>query len=288
MSFETIKIEQSGGVARLVLARAEKHNALNIVMIRELIEAARVLGGDASVRVVVLSGEGKSFCAGGDLDWMRAQMVKDRAGRMAEASELAGMLAALNAMPKPLIGRVHGAAFGGGVGLMAVCDAVFAADTAKFALTEVRLGLIPATIGPFVVARIGEGAARRVMLNARTFDAVTALRLGLVSEVVAGGDLDGAVAAEVAAILECAPGAVAAAKALCRHLGRAGGDDQQAWSVAQLADRWESGEAREGVECFFARREPGWRGRGVIETKSDDRATPTPALPTGGRGKKGL
>ncbi|MEQ1696247.1 MAG: crotonase/enoyl-CoA hydratase family protein [Hyphomicrobiaceae bacterium] len=260
MSFATIKVERSAdGVARLTLARAEKHNALNIAMIRELTEAARVLGGDASVRVVVLSGEGKSFCAGGDLDWMRAQMTKDRAGRMAEAGELASMLAALDGLPKPLIGRVHGAAYGGGVGLMAVCDSVFAADTAKFALTEVRLGLIPATIGPFVVGRIGEAGARRFMLNARTFDAVTALRLGLVSEVVSGEALDAAVAAEVSAMLECAPGAVAAAKALCRHLGRDGGDDQKAWSVAQLADRWESDEAAEGVECFFERREPSWR-----------------------------
>ena len=260
MSFQTIKVDQSAdGVARLVLARADKHNALNIAMIRELTEAVRVLGDDASVRVVVLSGEGKSFCAGGDLDWMRAQMVKDRQGRMAQAGELAGMLAALDAMPTPLIGRVHGAAYGGGVGLLAVCDSVFAVGSAKFALTEVRLGLIPATIGPFVVRRIGEAGARRFMLNARTFDAATALRLGLVSEVLPVAELDEAVAAEVAAILECAPGAVAAAKALCRHLGRHGGEDQQAWSVEQLADQWESLEAKEGLECFFERREPSWR-----------------------------
>ena len=260
MRLETIKLDRRpDGVARITLARPDKHNALNIAMIRELTEVACLLGGDRAIRVVVLAGEGKSFCAGGDLDWMAEQMVKDRAGRMAEARELALMLAALDAMPKPLIGRVHGAAFGGGVGLMAVCDTVIAADTAKFALTEVRLGLIPATIGPFVVRRIGERGARRFMLNARTFDAATARGMGLVFEVVAGGDLDAAVAAEVSAILECAPGAVAAAKALCRHLGRHTSDDQQAWSVEQLADRWESVEAKEGLDCFFARREPSWR-----------------------------
>lgn len=260
MSMQTIKIERSpNGLARLILARPDKHNALNIAMIRELTEAARMLGRDPAVRVVVLAGEGKSFCAGGDLDWMREQMLKDRQGRLAEAGELADMLSVLDAMPKPLIGRVHGPAYGGGVGLMAVCDTVIAADTAKFALTEVRLGLIPATIGPFVVRRIGERGARRFMLNARTFGASAAMGLGLVSEVVSCDQLDAAVAAEVAAILECAPGAVASAKALCRHLARHPGDDQQAWTAQQLADRWETAEAKEGLDCFFARREPSWR-----------------------------
>ncbi len=260
MSMQTIKIERSpNGLARLTLARPDKHNALNIAMIRELTEAARVLGGDPAVRVVVLAGEGKSFCAGGDLDWMREQMFKDREGRVAEAGELAAMLSALDAMPKPLIGRVHGPAYGGGVGLMAVCDTVIAADTAKFALTEVRLGLIPATIGPFVVRRIGERGARRFMLNARTLDAATALGLGLVSEVLPGAELDAAVDAEVSALLECAPGAVTAAKALCQHLARHASEDQQAWTVKQLADRWETAEAKEGLNCFFARREPSWR-----------------------------
>ena len=178
---------------------------------------------------------------------------------MAEAAELAHLFGALDSLPKPLIGRVHGPAYGGGVGLMAVCDTVIAADTATFALTEVRLGLIPATIGPFIVRSIGERWARRFMLSAKTFDAATALAIGLASVVVSADELDAAVATEIAAFLECAPGAVASAKALCQHLARAPGDHHLAWTVDQLANRWETEEAMEGLNCFVERRKPSWQ-----------------------------
>src|SRR6056297_3524632 len=168
------------GVAALRLERPEKRNALSGRMIEELTEAAATLGADPRVRAVVLSGAGAVFCAGGDLDWMRAQIAADRAGRMAAARALAGMLGALNEMPKPLIGRLHGGAFGGGVGLACICDVSLAEAGTRFGLTEPRLGLIPATIGPYVVARIGEGAARRVCLSGRLFDAEEAERLGIV------------------------------------------------------------------------------------------------------------
>ena len=157
---ETIRIEVDGrGVARLVLARAGKHNALSAQMIDELTDAAGRLGRDPAVRVVVLAADGPTFCAGGDLAWMQAQMAADGAARAREATKLAMMLQALNEMPKPLVGAVHGNAFGGGVGMISVCDVAVGVEPARFGLTETRLGIIPATIGPYVIARMGEAMA---------------------------------------------------------------------------------------------------------------------------------
>ncbi|MBT4891273.1 MAG: enoyl-CoA hydratase, partial [Rhodospirillales bacterium] len=166
-NFETIRLDvDARGVARLTLNRPEKHNSLNAQMIAELRAALSQIDDEGGVRVVILSGEGKSFCAGGDLGWMKDQVDSDRDGRIDHATELATMLKELDGLTKPTIARVNGQAYGGGIGMMAVCDIVIAVDDARFALTETRLGLIPATIGPFVVARMGEGAVRRVALNA--------------------------------------------------------------------------------------------------------------------------
>lgn len=246
------------GVARLVLDRPEKHNAMNAGMIGELADAAAKLKADEAVRVVVLAASGPTFCAGADLSWMRDQAGKDRQGKIEGATELAMMLKALDGLPKPLIGRVQGNAFGGGIGLMAVCDIVVAAEKAEFALTETRLGLIPATIGPYVVRRIGEGHARRLFLNARRFDAAAASRTGLVSVVRPAGELDAAVEEEVSAFLDCAPGAVAGAKSLVQDLARGAAGDPIAHSVGLLADRWESAEGRAGIEAFLSRRPMPW------------------------------
>jgi methylglutaconyl-CoA hydratase len=246
------------GVATLTLARPEKHNALSAAMIAELRAAAAALDADAAVRVVVLAGAGRSFCAGGDLGWMRAQFEATREGRIAEARGLAAMLGALNTLGKPLIGRVHGPAYGGGVGLMAVCDAVVAAQGTRFALTETRLGLIPATIAPYVLARMGEGRARAVFMSARVFDAEEARALGLVNRVVAADALDDAVEAEVAPYLAAAPAAVAAAKRLARSLGPRIDEAVIEASVERLADTWETAEAQEGIAAFFDRRPPPW------------------------------
>ena len=170
--FSTIRIEgDARGVATLTLARPERHNAMDAAMIGELARAAVALGEDVSVRAVVLTGEGKSFSAGADLNWMKAQFDASRAERIAEATALARMLKALNEMPKPLIGRINGQAFGGGLGLISVCDVAVASQSARFAFTEVKLGLIPATISPFVAARMGEARARRVFMSGRMFDA---------------------------------------------------------------------------------------------------------------------
>jgi methylglutaconyl-CoA hydratase len=189
---------------------------------------------------------------------MRAQFAATRDGRIAEARRLAGMLGALNTLPKPLIGRVNGAAFGGGVGLMSVCDAVVAVEGARFALTETRLGIIPATIAPYVIARLGEGRARAVFFSGRAFDAAEAQGLGLVTRAVPAEGLDAAIEAEVAPYFATAPGAVARAKRLARSLGPAIGEAVVEASVAALADAWESPEAREGIAAFLGKRPPSW------------------------------
>lgn len=258
--FDTIRIDTDGrGVATLWLARPDKHNALSQPMMEELTQAAARLGADPAVRVVVLAGEGASFCAGGDLAWMRAQMDADAATRRAGARTLAGMLSALNTLPKPLIARVHGNAFGGGIGMMAVADIAIAADTARFGLTEVKLGLIPATIGPYVLARMGEDKARRVFFSARLFGADEAVTLNLAARAVAPEDLDAAVEAEVAPFLLAAPGAVAAAKAQCRALGPRIDGAVIEDSIDRLVAVWEGQEAPEGIAAFFDKRKPRWQ-----------------------------
>ena len=257
--FETISISTDArGVATLRLNRPDKHNAMSGQMIAELTDVADALGRDKEVRAVILTGTGKSFCAGADLGWMQAQIAADGATRAVEARKLAMMLQAFNTLPKPLIGAVQGNAFGGGVGLMAVCDTVFAADHARFALTETRLGLIPATIGPYVIARMGEARARRIFMSGRLFDAAEACDLGLVARTVAAAHLLGVAREEAQAYLACAPGAVAEAKALARRLGPVIDAATIDATIEALVARWESAEAQAGIAAFFAREAPPW------------------------------
>ncbi len=257
--FDTITVTTDArGVATLKLDRAEKHNAMSAQMIAELTQAASDLEQDASVRVVVLTGEGKSFCAGGDLGWMQDQMAADPETRFAEARKLAEMLQALNTLPKPLIGALQGNAFGGGVGLAAVCDVALGVETLKMGLTETKLGLIPATIGPYVIARMGEARARRVFMSARLFDATEAVTLGLLAKVVPADELADAVEAEVRPYLACAPGAVASAKALVRDLGPKIDEQVIDHTINALVARWETDEALEGIGAFFDKRKPAW------------------------------
>lgn len=253
--FSTIRIERDvRGVATLTLARPERHNAMDAAMIGELARAAVALGEDGSVRAVVLTGEGKSFSAGADLNWMKAQFDASRAERIAEATALARMLKALNEVPKPLIGRINGQAFGGGLGLISVCDVAVASEGARFAFTEVKLGLVPATISPFVAARMGEARARQVFMSARMFDAQEAVSLGLVGRAVAADVLDTAVEAEIAPYLECVAPAVARSKALLRALGPVIDEAVVARTASALADTWETEEARSGIAAFLERR----------------------------------
>lgn len=257
---DTIRIDTDNrGVAHLWLARAEKHNALSAQMIRELTEAAQRLGDDPAVRVVVLAAEGKSFCAGGDLGWMQDQMAADAETRRAGARELAMMLNAMNTLPKPLIGRVQGNAFGGGVGMISVCDVAIAVPEARFGLTETRLGLIPATIGPYVLARMGEGKARRVFMSGRLFPADEAQRLDLIAALAPAGSLDAAIEAEVVPYLACAPGAVASAKRLARSLGPPIDAGLIEATIDALVSAWEGQEAQDGITAFFAKSRPSWQ-----------------------------
>jgi len=259
MNYETLSIEMdTRGVATLWLDRAEKHNALSAQMIAELTRAAGELGGNPAVRAVVLAAKGKTFCAGGDLGWMREQFDAAPAVRSTEAAKLAYMLQALNTLPKPLIGRLHGNAFGGGVGMASVCDVAIGADSITMALTETRLGLIPATIGPYVAARMGEAKARRVFMSGRRFDATEAVQLNLLARAVPADDLDAAVEQEVVPYLSCAPEAVARSKALLRHLGPRIDEEVIAHTVGELAKCWDGAEAREGIGAFFDKRKPRW------------------------------
>ncbi|MDU8910545.1 crotonase/enoyl-CoA hydratase family protein [Aestuariicoccus sp. MJ-SS9] len=256
---DLIRVTRDGrGVATLWLARSAKHNALSAEMMTQLEARARDLAEDSSVRVVVLAAEGPTFCAGGDLAWMRAQMGMDPATRRAESARIATALGALADLPQPLIGRLQGNAFGGGVGLASVCDVAIGVDDLKMGLTETKLGLIPANIGPYVVARMGVARARQVFMNARIFGAEEAVALGLLTRAVPAETLDAAVEAEVAPYLACAPGAVAAAKALLRQLGGGVGQAQVDLAIDALAERWESDEAAEGIAAFFDKRKPGW------------------------------
>ena len=259
MSYKTIRIEtDERGVAILTLNQPEIHNALSPAMISELTKAADTLGKDNAVRVVVLTGEGKSFCAGGDLSWMREQFNADRKTRISEAMKLASMLRDLNELPKPLIGRIQGQAFGGGIGMMAVCDVAIGVDDASFALTETRLGLIPATISPYVVARMGEGKARRVFMSGKRFGGHEAVELNLLAKSVSSEGLDAAIEEEILPYLSTAPAAVSKAKAYARSLGPVIDEEVMLRSANALADAWETPEAVEGVGAFFEKRKPAW------------------------------
>ncbi len=258
--FETMTLmTDPRGVAHLTLNRPERHNALDATLIAELSHAAVRLAADSAVRVVVLTGAGNSFCAGGDIGWFRDTLALERAGRVAQSAELGRMLTTLAHLPKPLIGRIQGPAFGGGIGMITVCDVAIGAADARFGLTEVRLGLIPANISPHVIARIGTARARATMLSGALFDAAHAERIGLLDRVVPAADLDAAVEAVVAAHLEAAPGAVAATKRLIRDVAAMPPGDHVALTSERLADAWESPEGRAGIDAFLARRTPPWR-----------------------------
>ena len=253
---ETIRCEETApGVIRVTLDRAAKHNAINTAMIRELTDVAAHLAA-SSCRAVVLAAAGESFCAGGDLGWMREQFDAPEARRGEQARALFRMLKALDELPQMLIGLVQGPAYGGGVGFACVCDVVIAAPAARFALTETRLGLIPATISPFVMRRSGPAALRRIGLHGAPIGAEEAKAMGLVSEIASPGALEDALQRHLDLLLSAAPGAVADAKALYRTLAEKGGDEQTVANA--LAERWRSDEARAGIAAFFAKEAPPW------------------------------
>lgn len=257
--YETLTLTvDARGVATCALNRPEKRNAMTDRMLSELIDMAGRMSADPAIRAVILTGAGDFFCAGGDLSWMKQQIEADRPTRMKQARILADALQALNTMEKPLIGRINGSAFGGGLGLISVCDVAIAPVTAQFGFTETRLGLIPATISPYVVARMGEGKARRVFMSARLFPAPEAVALDLLARAIQADDLDAAIEAEVAPYLTVASGAVAASKRLARSLGPRIEPDVIEATIEALADTWETEEAGHGIEAFLSKTPPRW------------------------------
>lgn len=255
-----IRVEhRAGGVAWLTLSRPEMHNAFDDRLIVELTAELARLGADPAVRAVVLTGAGRSFSAGADLHWMRRTAGYGEAENLADARALAKLMQTLNELPKPTVARVNGAALGGGAGLVACCDIVVASERAVFGTTEVRLGLIPAVIGPYVLAAIGPRHARRLMLTGERIDAAEAARLGLVHQVVPAEELDAAVGRIVADLLAGGPDAIAAAKGLIRDLAlRPIGPEVIDDTAQRIAALRATPEAREGVGAFLEKRPPNW------------------------------
>ena len=260
MSGERLLVERrADGSAWVTLNRPEVHNAFDDRLITELSATLATLATADAVRAVVLTGAGRSFSAGADLNWMRQTAAWSEAENLSDARALAGLMATLDELSKPTIARVNGAALGGGTGLVACCDIAVASADAKFGTTEVRLGLIPAVIGPYVVAAIGARQARRLVLTGERISAAEAARIGLVHEVVPAAQLDAAVAGLLNDVLKGGPAALAAAKRLVRDLaGRPLGAELIDDTAQRIAALRASPQGREGVAAFLDKRRPGW------------------------------
>jgi methylglutaconyl-CoA hydratase len=259
MNLTHLLLEHQGPVAYVWLNRPEVRNAFNEEVIQELTQVFAQLSQDNTLRAVVLGGHGKAFCAGADLAWMQKMAHYTWEQNREDAQALADMLWAIYRCPVPVIGRIHGDCYAGGVGLAAVCDVLVAADTVTFCLSEAKLGLLPATIGPYVMRAMGEQAARRYMVTAERFTAARALALGFVHEVVAADSLDAQVADIVAAVLASGPMASRACKRLVQDLSDAPLTEELRSNTAQrIADIRASSEGQEGVQSFLGKRSPPW------------------------------
>ncbi|MBM3344981.1 MAG: enoyl-CoA hydratase/isomerase family protein [Betaproteobacteria bacterium] len=259
MSEPTLQIEIAGGIATVWLNRPDLRNAFDETVIAEIHAAFESLAADTGVRAVVLAGRGTAFCAGANLNWMKRMAGFSVEENRADAMALARMLQRIHTLPKPTIARVHGAAFAGGLGLVCVCDIAIASTEAQFRLSEVRLGLTPATISPYVINAIGERQARRYFLTAEAFDAAEALRIGLVHETVAREALDERVAYLAAQLAQGSPAALAASKELIDAVARAPLDDALiADTAVRIAEARASAEGKEGVRAFLEKRRPAW------------------------------
>lgn len=259
MTYQTLEIIQQGQVAMLWLNRPEVRNAFNETAIAEITQAFRALGKDRSVRVIVLAARGTAFCAGADLNWMKKMAGYSEEENLADAAALAEMMRVIYECSKPTVARVQGDCYAGGMGLVAACDIVIAQENVGFCLSEVRLGLIPATISPYVIRAIGERASRRYFLTAERFDAQEARRIGLVHEVVAEDQLDHEVGKLVHSLLSCSPHAVDEAKRLVRDVsGETIESTLITETVRRIAQIRVSDEGREGVQAFLNKRKPSW------------------------------
>jgi len=259
MDFQAIDITMYERTATVTLNRPDIRNAFNSATIAELALAFDELGRDEDVRAIILAASGAAFCAGGDLNWMKEMAAYSDSENLADATRLADMLRTIYLCPKPVVAKIQGDCYAGGVGLAAACDIVVAADTAHFCLSEVKLGLIPATIAPYVIKAMGENAARRYFLTAERFSATAAHRIGLVHELTGADALDGAVAAIVKALVSNGPHAVQQAKVLVREVAGLAIDKALLADTAQrIATIRSSLEGREGVASFLEKRKPNW------------------------------
>lgn len=254
----TLTVSIDAGVARVTLARPEVRNAFNAELIHELRQTFDRLSGDATVRAIVLSGEGKVFCGGADINWMRGALELSYEENQEDAQEMSDMFRAIDRCAKPVIARIHGAALGGGAGLAAVCDIVVASNETVFGFTEVKLGIIPAVISPFVLAKIGVSHARALFFTGERFGAERALAIGLVHEVVSNGDLDLTVDRIVGELRTAGPHAIAAAKKLVQEVRAATYEESRAITTAAIAKQRISDEGQDGLRAFLERRPAGF------------------------------
>jgi len=258
MPYSSIALSRAGPIATLTLNRPELHNAFNAEMIAELRDCFAALADDASARVVVLTGAGQSFCAGADVNWMRASLEWSREQNVADAEALAALFEAAWALPKPLIARVNGPALGGGVGLVACCDLAVAVDTARFGFTEVKLGLIPAVIAQYAVPKIGVSQARALFVSGERFTAERAFEIGLIHAVTGQDDLDATVSALAGRMLSSAPEAIAAAKRVVDAVWTLERESARQFVIHAIAAARTSPEGQEGLRAFLEKRKPAW------------------------------
>ena len=272
MKYETLQIAAQHGVGVIWMNRPEVRNAFNETMIAELTQAFQAADADKSIRAVVLAGHGPAFCAGADLNWMKKISGYTLKQNHADAMELAAMLNTVYMMKKPTVARVHGPAFAGGMGLVAACDIAVAAQEAEFCLSEVKLGLTAATIGPYVVAAMGERHARRYFLSAERFTAAEAFRIGLVHDIVPMAELDTSINALLGHLVAVSPAAIASSKALIRAVARAPIDQKMIGdTAARIAAARASADGKEGIRAFLEKREPAWANIESTETSAKTR-----------------
>ncbi len=255
---ETLKFTQEGSVAWVTLNRPKVHNAFNLTMVKELIALFRRLGGRSDVRVVVLGGEGKSFCAGADLNWMREIITYSYEQNLKESNLISDLMEAISFCPKATIARVQGATLGGGTGLAAACDLVIAADVAFFSLSEVRIGLIPACISPYIIARLGPAKARECFITGERVNGKEAMRIGLATECVPLDRLDPRVKELTAQILQNGPSAIARAKELVARVPKMSISVAKRYTAELIAAQRVGPEGQEGMDAFLSRRKPNW------------------------------
>lgn len=258
MNYTTITYDKSQHIARVSFCRPEIHNAFNSTVIAEMSEVFRHINTDDTIRVVLLSGEGKSFCAGADLNWMKSVIDQTYEQNLTESNALADLFYQMYTCPRPIVGRINGAAIGGGTGFVAVCDIAIAAKSAKFSFSEVKIGVVPACIGPYVIRKIGEGKARELFITGERMRATRALEVGLVNKVVDDDRLDDEVDNLIDSILSSGPNAIAMAKQLVSSVPMMTPEQFKPYTAEMIAKLRISDEGQEGMNAFLTKRKPSW------------------------------